>query len=378
MRHFFLLILHLYLPCTDAKYTQQTMMAPPRSRRRRAQVRVRGGNRRQLSSNIFQFERDVYEDPFAGEPRYKGGLTFKVQSMTIRAKEKTTKGSKGGKRDSKASLSSSESDDSVLDLPMKSGGILDLPPKSYSLGKGNGGKKSSTPKGKYTPSPTSAPTASMGTKGTQGSKKSTKGKAKSAASSRPSSKSSKFPTQAPKLKSTKEPIGTQKPKSTKSPVTKYPTKRPTNVPTKPPSIYDKPSSSSKGSGKGKSMKMGMMGGTLHPTHVPTLAPTRLTCQVDKMGNIGSQTGDITLYDFFYRLEVIEGMTVQQIDDEFLPRLETTMANLLVPSLFPDLCGDGTIESRRRLQEIPTEKGRYTGLNVRPSDFVLDGCKFPKV
>ena len=97
--------------------------------------------------------------------------------------------------------------------------------------------------------------------------------------------------------------------------------------------------------------------------------------VDGAGNVGSMKGDVTLYDFFYQLEVAAGITAEEVDDNLLKEIEVAMADALIPGLFPDQCSDG-----RKLQEngdTPLLEGRYIGLSTRPPDFVLNGCTFGK-
>ena len=93
--------------------------------------------------------------------------------------------------------------------------------------------------------------------------------------------------------------------------------------------------------------------------------------VDSNGNVGIIKGDATLYDFFFQLEVVAGMTAEEVDDNLLPEVEVAIANSLVPDLFPKQCG-----RRRNLQGSngPGLQGRYLGLSTRPPDFVLNGCK----
>ena len=104
---------------------------------------------------------------------------------------------------------------------------------------------------------------------------------------------------------------------------------------------------------------------------PTVSPTMMRCVVDSFGSVGSMAGDRTLYDFFYQLQVVEGMTAEEVDDNLLKNVEVVMANELIPDLFPELCG-----LRRKLQDndSSTAGGYYVGLSTKPPDFVLYGCK----
>ena len=116
--------------------------------------------------------------------------------------------------------------------------------------------------------------------------------------------------------------------------------------------------------------MGMGSGkvTQAPVLMPVQPPSTVSCTVNSAGNTGSLSGDATLYDFFYQLELVPGLSVEEINDTLLKEIEISMANELIPALFSDQCGRRKI--RRKLQE----SGSYVGLSTRPPDFVLNGCK----
>lgn len=357
MRYLLVFLLQL---CLHSAEPRSIRYANSRQRRRIPNDGVKGSSRRRIKANIFQLGQAPYIDPFAGEPKYSGGLTLKATSQFTKPKasnEGNGKGKVKGKGDGKENGSTSSLP--VLNIPKTT-------PSTLKLGKQMGPAKST---GVEMHAPTTAPSSSPPSSGT--------GESTNHPTLIPvpkpmptkyptySSESgiSKYPKNIPTGKSTKYPTYTSRPPSTGYP-TLSPGPKSTGSSTSAPNL-NPPGSSSKGKKSKKTGKSGVSG----PTSIPTFAPTKLVCTVDKSGIFGLQSGNITLYDFFYQLEVIQGITAEDVDLNLLGPLEIAMANLLIPILFPKLCG--STGERRRLQD---GQGQFIGLSTSPSDFVLTECE----
>ncbi|CAB9497851.1 expressed unknown protein [Seminavis robusta] len=114
------------------------------------------------------------------------------------------------------------------------------------------------------------------------------------------------------------------------------------------------------------------------TILPTLAPTVLVdldadiparngkrCTVDTtQGTFGSLRGDPTVATYIYQVETQPEITRQQFQTEIIPQIELATADGMVPYIFGQLCN----LFRRELQQA---NSMYLGINIRPSDEVLD-------
>ena len=379
MKYLLLLLLQLY--GLSAATASSSIPPPARSKRRKGNGRVRGSGARRLDAghaNIFSFEKrdsPIKIQSFVGEAR-TAGLTFNARGM-IKTKQQQQTGTKGGNRGSKDGssgdalhLPAEEASEDVLNLPAKTSLL------NKKMGKGNKqseGKGSGMATGMHkAQSPMPGTTSDSGDERSGKSSKGNKAPSQSPKGAGKDDQKSPAPTTngngmgmgGSKVK-TPSPTQYQTPPPTRKPSKgKYPTEKPSSL----PSSKNKPSMGM-GMGMGKGGKM-----TEAPAHMPvqqTPSPTApMSCTVDSAGNVGYLVGDATLYDFFYQLEVVQGLSAEEVDDSLLKDVEAAMANALIPSLFPDQCGRQR-HRRRRLQDT----GSYVGFSTRPPDFVLNGCKF---
>lgn len=293
---------------------------PPRYKRRRITNGVRGNNRNlgssSTSSNIFNFQRDPELDPFAGEPR-NANLNFKTRGMSL------------PKQNGKGKGVGDESSEPVLDLAVR-------PSALKTKGKGNDqdayASSSSSSSGEEPKLDLEVGEEDEGQDHVFA-VFSSSGSASNIASKSSSSRS----------KSSYKMIS-KKPKSRSMMSMTMLSEHPTQAPTLMPNA---------------------------PASVPGIPPTATDCTVNTAGMVGLMEGDRTLYDFFYQLQVAEGITAEEVDDNLLPEVEIAMANALIPRLFPHQCSGG-----RMLQDamLVASEGRYIGLSTRPPDFVLSGCR----
>ena len=340
-----LMLLQLYGISAAATVSSSTLVRHKRSKRNRG--RVRGSISRRLQSthsNIFNTDRNdpllqIQQKPFLGETGF-AGLAAKAHG-----KAKTTgqtEAQQAGESSNKGSKDSSESSD---DEPQSSsrdpnGGVLNLAAKTSTLkmklGKGSKGSDASDSKGS---SSSKSKGSGMVTEVDEGQSPSSDNKLSLSLKSQKGDKT-------PSMSETSSPTHHRTPSPTR-----------------------RPSSSGKG-GKGMGgMGMGSGKMTEAPVQMPVQPPSPISCTVNSAGNTGSTIGDPTLYDFFYQLELVPGLSVEEINETLLKEIEVAMANALIPDLFPDQCGRR--RKRRRLQDA----GSYVGLSTRPPDFVLNGCKF---
>jgi hypothetical protein len=348
MRYIFFLLLQLYIPARASIPTQ-----PSRYKKKNRSSGVRGRKVRRLvpTANIFNQNRNT-DDTLVGGELGQTTLAFDARATMLKAKLTTTKGGTRG-----------EPNQGLLDLPRKTTMIMR---------KGMG----------QTTTGTEAPTfmddgllefegkSSLSLESTTTSSSSSKSPYTTSASS--SSKSqyttiSKTKGSTPSLKSklSKKPKLSKSGKGSMNMDVHPPTLAPTHAPTFRPTLTLTPTPTQMPVEEPPDP-------TMAPTDSPTEALTEMPCMVDAAGNVGSMKGDVTLYDFFYQLEVTPGMTAEDVDLNLLGDIEIAMANELIPVLFPEQCGDG-----RKLQVdmTTTVEGRYIGLSTRPPDFVLSGCKF---
>ena len=93
------------------------------------------------------------------------------------------------------------------------------------------------------------------------------------------------------------------------------------------------------------------------------SPSTARCQADSNGVFGSKSGEETIVNFLYQIELFPGITIQ----EATTQVENALMDFLIPELFPEECG--TQARRRRLQN-----GEYVGISSEPSDVPINGCK----
>jgi hypothetical protein len=309
----------------------ESEIMPTRYKKQRQQQRqkgVRGRTVRRLNAgNIFNM-RDPYYDPFSSEPNYSGIMELAFEArMMLTPKVTAQPIGNGGSIDA--------SDEPVL-------AVLDLPPKTSTITKM--GMQQMT-KG-YTSSAEDIASADQllvleppphVDSTTNSSKSFTSGKGKGKGGMM-----MMHPKLSKKSKTSMSALGNG---MGMNEITEEPTYSPTLMPVQPQ--------------------------TLHPGQSPTPPtpphpPIPMSCTVDGAGNWGIIQGDTTLYDFFYQLEVVPGLTAQQVDATLLGDVEVAMANAMIPGLFPQQCG------RRRLQiSAPTSANQFVGLSTTPPDFVLD-------
>lgn len=379
MKYLLLLVLPLLRLYSFTVVASVSPVTPNRYKeRRRESTRIRGRGTRKLEAthtNIFDNEGtdpllQIQHKPFLGGAGI-AGLTDKTR---VKTKTKhATETQQAGKRSSKGSSDSSDPSNDAQQLTTNEakGSVLDLPVKTSILKKknGKGSKGSSSMDSKETTS-SNAKGSGMATKVYNGDSQSTHKLSLSLKSQKGDKVPKGYPTSNPKSNPPKYPegAGNQSYESSSgtgkgSPKAKTPS--PTHYRT--PAPTRKPKSGGKGGKGGMGMKSDK---TTHaPVQMPVQPPSPVSCTANSAGNTGSSNGDATLYDFFYQLEVIPGLSVEEINDTLLKEIEIAMANELIPSLFPAQCG--TQLKLRRLQDT----GRYVGLSTRPPDFVLNGCKF---
>ena len=363
------LLLQLYGTTVAATVSSSTPARYRGSRRRSGRVRG-SSNRRQLTthSNIFNTDETdplhrIQQNTFLGEAGL-AGLTAKARGKTKTKDQAEAK--QAEKSSNKGSKDSSESsdDESQLSIKEPKGGVLNLAAKTSTLKKKMGkGSKGSDASDSKDSSSSKAKGSGMATEIDTGQAPSSDVKLSLSLKSQKGDKMPKgYPsTSSPKYNGTPS----QSPKGAGSKVkTPSPTRYRTPSPTR------RPISSSKSGGKGMGgMGMGSGKMTEAPVQMPVLPPSPISCTVNSAGNTGSMRGDATLYDFFYQLELVPGLSVEEINDTLLKEIEIVMADALIPDLFPNQCGRR--RKRRRLQDA----GSYVGLSTRPPDFVLNGCKF---
>jgi hypothetical protein len=98
---------------------------------------------------------------------------------------------------------------------------------------------------------------------------------------------------------------------------------------------------------------------------PTPPPTLPECAVDVTGFYGDATAPPSELDFFYQVEVVVGTTAGDLETEILDKLERSIINRILPTLFSDECAR-RIRIRRRLQTT------VSGISTQVADQVLEG------
>ena len=106
------------------------------------------------------------------------------------------------------------------------------------------------------------------------------------------------------------------------------------------------------------------------------------CTADDGGSFG-QIGlveNIVRVEYMYEMELVDGATTYDIENDILPSLERSFVNSIIPALFPDECGtrdgDNDNDRQRRLKTTTNysvrrrRRLRVVGLSSNPPDEVL--------
>mmetsp|Transcript_25026 Transcript_25026/g.59487 ORF Transcript_25026/g.59487 Transcript_25026/m.59487 type:complete len:451 (+) Transcript_25026:244-1596(+) len=116
---------------------------------------------------------------------------------------------------------------------------------------------------------------------------------------------------------------------------------------------------------------------------PSASPTT-ECTADDGGSFGEigLVENIVRVEYMYEMELVDGTTPSDVEDDILPSLERTFVDSIIPLLFPDECGtrDGGGSRRRRLNTNYSVRRRLrvVGLSSNPPDEVLGdvSCQAP--
>ena len=129
--------------------------------------------------------------------------------------------------------------------------------------------------------------------------------------------------------------------------------------------------------------------SMQPTPAPAVpsapsVPTTTTasptteCTADDGGSFGQigRVENIVRVEYMYEMELVDGTTTTDVENNILPSLERTFVDSIIPALFPDECGtrDGGGGRRRRLMTTTNysvrRRLRVVGLSSNPPDEVL--------